>query len=248
MPAKNVYVTFIFMVRLINVKNEKYVAGALNALLKLQEFVTIIYNVNPPSPQPCLYAVWHQNQFCIYGLPERKEGKLSVMISTSLDGRIISYCVRNLGIKTISGSTERTGAVSGSMQIIESLKNGESVAIMVDGPRGPLHQVKNGIIKFAQLAQVPIIPVHWYSPQINFIKFPGWDKMTSPLGYTRLINMYGDPIYVPENTKPEDFQIYKDKITNALLELEEKAPQTYREVNKDIPWKLNLDRNYQHFN
>lgn len=237
------------MVRLINVKNEKYAAGALNAILKLQECVTIIHNVNAPDgSQPCLYAIWHKNQFCIYGLPERKEGKLSVMISTSLDGRIISYCVRNLGIKTISGSAERKGAVSGSMQILELLKNGESAAIMVDGPRGPLYQVKNGIIKFAQLAKVPIIPVHWYSPQINFVKLPSWDKMTSPFGYTRLINLYGEPIYIPEDIKPENFQTYKDKIANALFELEEKAPQTYREVNKEIPWKLNLDRSYQHFN
>ncbi len=235
------------MVRLINAKNEKYVAKALNGILKLQENVTIIHNVNEPPKTPCLYAVWHQNQFCIYGIPCRKEGKLNVMISTSLDGRIISYCVGHLGIKTISGSTERRGAVSGSMQVIEALKSGESAAIMVDGPRGPLHKVKNGIIKFAQLAQVPIIPLHWYSPQINFLRLPGWDKMTTPLFYTRIINMYGDPIYVPKDAQPEDFQIYKDKIANALFELEAKAPKTYREVKKEIPWKFNLDRNYQHF-
>ena len=242
------YANFKFMVRLINVKNEKYVTKVLNGILKIQEKCTIIKNVNEPPKDPCLYAIWHKHHFCVYGLPRRKEGKVNVMISTSLDGRIISYCVRNLGLKTISGSAERKGAVSGSMQVLEALKNGESAAIMVDGPHGPQYKVKNGIIKLAKLSQVPIIPVTWYSPQWNFVELPSWDKMTSPLLYTRLVNVYGDPIYVPADIEPEDFQTYKDKIANALFELDKKAPKIFEEVKHEIPWKLNLDQNYQRFN
>lgn len=51
------------------------------------------------------------------------------------------------------------------MQMLSRLKEGECVGIMVDGPNGPLHKVKNGAIKLAQMSGAPIVPAHWYSPQ-----------------------------------------------------------------------------------
>ena len=94
------------------------------------------------------------------------------MISNSDDGKIIATVVENMGFKTVRGSSNRKGCVSGTMQMVERLKAGECGAIMVDGPRGPLREVKNGIIKIAKLTNAPIVPVVWYCPQFNFVKLP----------------------------------------------------------------------------
>ena len=234
------------MVRLINKDNAKYLAGALNIVLKTQEIFTQIKSVDHPDVGPCLYAMWHGNQFCVYGIPHRN--KVNVLVSTSIDGDIITHCAERLGLKTVRGSTARKGAVGGTMQILERIKEGESAAIMVDGPKGPARKVKSGIIKIAKMANVPILPVHWYSPQKNFIKIPSWDEMRTPLFFTRIINVYGTPIYVPKDLDLEQEQIYKDKIKQSLINLEEKAPQIYEEVKKEIPWKLNLNLNYPRCN
>ncbi len=234
------------MVRLINADNVIYLKKILNGILKTQEIFTIIKSVEHPDIGPCIYAMWHGNQFCVYGIPNR--GKVNVFVSTSMDGDIITYCANNLGLKTIRGSTARKGAVGGTMQAIEALKNGESIAIMVDGPKGPAGKVKGGIIKIANMAKVPIVPVHWYSPQFNFVKLPSWDSMTTPIFLTRIINIYGTPIYIQEELNAESEQKYKDKIKQSLINLEQKAPEVFKEVKHDIPWKLNLDLNYQRYN
>lgn len=234
------------MVRLINKDNAKYVAAVLNGILKTQEIFTQIKSIGHPDIGPCLYALWHGNQFCVYGIPNRD--KLNILISTSIDGDIISHCVGNLGLKTIRGSTARKGAVSGTMQILERIKEGESAAIMVDGPKGPARKVKGGIIKIARMANVPIVPVHWYSPQINFLKIPSWDSLRTPFFFTRIINIYGTPIYIPKDIDSEQELMYREKIKQSLLNLEAKAPEIYKEVKKEIPWTLNLNLNYQRFN
>lgn len=230
----------------MNKGNVKYFAAALNGVLKTQEIFTRIHSVNPPVVGSCIYALWHGNQFCVYGIPNRH--KVNILVSTSLDGDIITHCLLNLGLKAIRGSTARKGAVGGTMQMVEALKNGDSVAIMVDGPRGPAKQVKGGIIKLAQLANVPIVPLYWYSPQKNFVKIPSWDTMTTPIGFTRIINVYGEPICVPKELGAGDEKFYKEKIRQSLLELEENAPKIFEEVKHEIPCKLNLDLNYPRFN
>ncbi len=246
LPKYNLCDNFNYMVRLMNKHTVKYFAGALNGILKTQEIFTRIKSIDHPNVGSCIYAMWHGNQFCVYGIPNRF--KLNVLVSNSLDGDIITNCLINLGMKAIRGSTGKKGSVGGTMQMIEALKNDDSIAIMVDGPRGPAKKVKGGIIKIAQMANVPIVPVHWYSPQLNFIKIPSWDGMTTPLGFTRIINIYGEPIYVPQNLTPEDEKVYKEKIEKSLLELEKNAPKIFEEVKQDIPWKLNLDLNYPRFN
>lgn len=234
------------MVRLINKDNAKYIADLLNVVLKTQEVLTQIKSVDHPDIGPCIYAMWHGNQFCVYGIPNRH--KVNVLVSTSIDGDIITRCANNLGLKTIRGSTARKGAVGGTLQILERIKQGESAAIMVDGPKGPARKVKGGIIKIAQMANVPIVPVHWYSPQINFLKIPSWDSMTTPLFFTRIINTYGTPIYIPKDLDSEQEQLYREKIRQSLINLEQNAPKVYEEVKRDIPWTLNLNLNYPRFN
>ena len=183
-----------------------------------------------PDIRPCIYAMWHENQFCVYGLPDRE--KVNILISNSLDGEIISKVVENMGFKTCRGSSKRKGAVSGTLKMISKLKNGESIAIMVDGPRGPLHKVKSGAVVLARESGVPIVPVHWYSTDFTFVKFPSWDKMTSPVGPCRLLNVYGTPIYADGKTDEEAAK----EIKESLLNLEITAPEKFKEAEKLKLW------------
>jgi len=219
------------MVRLINKDNMKHVANVVCFLMKLQSFVTDVAEFNNPGISPCIYAMWHGNQFSVYGLENK--GNTNILISNSIDGEIIASAVEMLGFKTCRGSSQRKGAVSGTLKMISRIKDGEDAAIMVDGPRGPLHKVKSGAIVLARETGVPIIPLHWYSENITFIKFPSWDKMTSPIGPCRLLNIYGEPIYTDGKT---DEQV-AEEIKSSLLHLQEIAPEKYKEAKKLKLWR-----------
>ena len=218
------------MVRLINRKNMDQVSNLAYRIMKVQEFFTYIREYNNPQITPCIYAMWHENQFCVHGLPDR--GNVNILISNSLDGEIIARVCDKWGFQLCRGSSNRKGSVSGTLKMISKLKNGENIAIMVDGPRGPVHKVKSGAIFLAREANVPIIPVHWYSPDFTFVRFPSWDKMTSPIGPCRLLNIYGEPIYTDDKT---DEQV-AEEVRNSLLALEKSAPEKYQEARKLKLW------------
>jgi len=219
------------MVRLINKDNMKQVAGIVYKVLKVQEKMTFIAEYNNPAVTPCVYAMWHANQLCVHGLPYRS--KTNVLISNSIDGQIIAEVCENWGFMTCRGSSQRKGSVSGTLKMITKLKNGEDIAIMVDGPRGPVKKVKSGAIILAREANVPIVPVYWYSTDLTFVSMPSWDKMKVPIGPCRILNVYGNPIYTNGKSDSELAQ----EIEQSLLHLEQAAPQMYNEAKKQKLWK-----------
>lgn len=222
------------MVRLINDSNIDFLANTAYRLMRLQEFFTHIHEYNNPNLKPCIYAMWHANQFLVHGLEDK--ANTSILVSNSIDGEVIARAVEKWGFKVVRGSAGKKGAVESTMQMLTRLKNGECVGIMVDGPHGPLHKVKNGAVKLAQMSGAPIVPAHWYSPQKTFINLPSWDKMTTPLGDCKILNLYGEPIYVNENATDEELSEAKENIRTQLLNLEAKAPEIYNEAKKQKLW------------
>ena len=136
------------MVRIINKNNIKYIMNSLYFLLNLQAKFTHIIGINQPTQTPCIYAMWHANNFAVHGFPNREN--VNVLISTSLDGDIVASTCEKWGFKVQRGSTGRKGSVEATLRLIEKLKHGESAAIMVDGPHGPYHVVKRGVITLSK--------------------------------------------------------------------------------------------------
>lgn len=223
------------MVRLINSGNIDLLANTAYSLMRLQEIFTHIHEYNNPNLKPCIYAMWHANQFLVHGL-EDKAGT-SIQVSNSIDGEVIARAVEKWGFKVVRGSAGKKGAVESTMQMLSRLKNGECVGIMVDGPHGPFHKVKNGAIKLAQMSGAPIVPAHWFSPQKTFISLPSWDKMKTPLGDCNILNIYGSPVYVKHNATDEELAAAKENVKKQLLDLEAKAPEIYEEAKKQKLWK-----------
>jgi lysophospholipid acyltransferase (LPLAT)-like uncharacterized protein len=206
-----------------------------------QQYLTKIKEVNNKELKPCIYAMWHAHQCCIFGLKDK--ANLSVLVSRSMDGEIIARNTIKLGFQVVRGSKGKKGSVEATMQLIEKLKHNENVAIMVDGPSGPALKVKEGVIKIAKHSGAPIVPVTWYSEYPNFLRLPSWDKFTYPLGFVRLVNLYGEPIYVnPDNTDEQDEEV-RLQLENALKELDEKIPEVYKEVYKFRLWKKKAKKN-----
>lgn len=217
------------MVKLAKNKDSiNWLANLVIGFFKFQGLFTHITEVNHPDLNSCLYAMWHRNQCLVYGFHDRPG--VSVLISNSGDGEVVARGIKHMGFKIVRGSKSRKGAVESTLQMIDDLKADRRVAIMVDGPHGPAEVVKDGIIKIAKLSGKPIVPVCWYSSNKNLFSLPTWDKLTMPVLNVNLINLYGEPIYVPEDASDEDIEKYRLEVENALKELDKKAPEEYNKV------------------
>lgn len=218
-----------------NKDNREKFSNLIYSVFKFQEFFTDIQNVNLPDCGPCVYAMWHAHQCCVHGLPDR--ANCNVLVSRSRDGQIIANVVEKWGFKVIHGSKGKKGSVEATLQMIHALEHGECCAIMVDGPKGPAKVVKDGAIKIAKKAGVPIVPVFWYSPNLTFLKFPSWDGFRIPFFWTKLINIYGEPIYVDaDNDKAQDEEV-RLKVQRSLEKLEKEAPKVHKEVFRFGLWR-----------
>ena len=224
------------MVRLLNLDNVDIIARGVTAFFSLQQHFTRIANINHPNVKNCLYALWHNHQCCVYGFPDKPN--TNVMVSRSKDGEVVARAIHDaFGFKIVRGSKDRKGAVEATKQMIEALKHGDSGAIMVDGPRGPQYVVKDGVIKIAKLSGVPIVPVAWYSTNFNLIKLPSWDRLEMPVGDVRLVNLYGEPIYVPADGDDENDEKIRLELEAKLEELDEQIVDVYEKVYWHGLWR-----------
>lgn len=192
--------------------------------------MTHIKEVNAPIKKPCVYAMWHAHQCCVHGIEDKAH--TNILISRSVDGEIIARVVEKWGFKTVRGSKGKKGSVEATMQLISRIKEGECIAMMVDGPAGPPKLVKKGVIKVAKLSGAPIVPIYWYSPEFTFAKFPSWDSFRIPIGNTHLINLYGKPIYVNSDNSDEQDEEIRQQLQASLEDLEARAADTWKEVFK----------------
>lgn len=202
--------------------------GLLNGVFQIHKRTYRAYNVNYPK-MPCIYALWHAHQCGIYSVKNREQ--TSIMISRSYDGDLIAYATERLGFKTVRGSKTRGGATA-TLELVDRLKNGECGAITIDGPMGPRYIVKKGIIEIARMTGVPIVPMAFYCGKSGWIEVNTWDKFRYPIPFKKSLNLYGDPIYIPENSNDEDIERYRKQLEDKLFELQERAEKDYKNLLK----------------
>lgn len=205
-------------------KEAEILAKAVTILYNFKKHTFHCKNINYPKDMQCIFALWHAHQCGIYGLEDRE--KLNVLISRSKDGDIISKAVESLGMKVVRGSQSRGGAVA-TLALIDKLKEGENIAITVDGPRGPMRIAKKGVVEIAKITGVPIVPMTWYSKSLGFLKFDTWDQFRFPMDFIRTIAIYGEPIHVPNDIDDEAIELYRQKVETELRILYSTAQKNY---------------------
>lgn len=165
-------------------------------------------------------AIWHQNLFA--GILAQTGRRHTVMISRSRDGDAVAYLCERLGHHVVRGSSSKGSRDKGGKlakdEMIEVLRSGMPGAVTVDGPSGPIHEVKPGIVKMARLAGVPIVP-YLAIPQ-SYWRFNSWDAFRLPKPFTRIDVYYGEPIAVCPTTCYAGFPQLQHEIAAALHAVE----------------------------
>jgi len=129
--------------------------------------------------EPIIMACWHGELLMIpYAyIRFRKTPRVKLIISEHFDGNLIAKTLEYFKFETIRGSSTRGGAKA-LIQSIKELKNGYDLGITPDGPKGPRHEVADGIVVMAQKAGVKIVLVE-IKPS-SFWQLSSWDRFVIP--------------------------------------------------------------------
>ncbi len=116
------------------------------------------------------------------------------MVSNSGDGEIIAQVLQRQGHNTVRGSTRKGGLRALIQQIADMRSHIRPGVVIPDGPQGPRHKVKRGVILLAQKTGVPIIPIAYSSKRRKV--FGSWDRFLLPYPWSKGIIVYGRPMDV----------------------------------------------------
>lgn len=146
--------------------------------------------------KPLIIALWHGEIFPVTGFGHTITDHLVTFVSQSKDGEVIARVLNRLGHTTVRGSSSK-GGVRALLQAKRIMEKEKRMAVFtVDGPRGPRHKVKPGIIFLAQRAGAKIVVLRSYPEKAK--QFKSWDRFLLPLPFTKCPICIGKPFVVTD--------------------------------------------------
>lgn len=159
-------------------------------LLTLRVCVEVDPAFDLDLPAPAVLAFWHGQQHLLLAWKRRR--RTLVMVSWSRDGELQSGAMRALGLRVVRGSSSR-GGMRGLRELVRRLDGSHDAAFAVDGPRGPLHEVKPGARAAARLAGARLVPLAAAASRARVLRRT-WDRFEVPLPFSRVAVVLGAPL------------------------------------------------------
>ncbi len=169
-----------------------------------------------------IYAFWHGRQFLL--LYAHRDTHLVVPSSESRDGEIQARILGRFGYGVVRGSSKRKGERA-LLGLVGALRSGKNIALAVDGPRGPVYEVKQGITYLAGKLGKPIVPAVM-SAKRSWVLEKIWDKYVLPKPFTECVIMYGEPIIV-NGTGEEELENKRKELAAALNSIMARADASF---------------------
>jgi lysophospholipid acyltransferase (LPLAT)-like uncharacterized protein len=151
--------------------------------------------------QQIILAFWHDQLF-LMARGYRGPGA-TVMISASKDGELIARTMQYFDIGAVRGSSTRGGRAA-FREMLELAKTPRDLVITPDGPKGPRHTVKDGIVQLARLSGRPVVPMAFACSRGH--RFRSWDRFLLPLPPGRGVFSFGAPLYYADADTAESFR------------------------------------------
>jgi len=141
--------------------------------------------IDEPIEGQCMAITWHSELLISPQVYRklRKKQLTSAIIAQHYDGELIARTLKVLNILPLRGSSRR-GAKSVLINAIKILKEGYSVMITPDGPKGPRYSMSDGAVALALRAKLPLMVVN-YKPH-SYWQVPSWDRFMIPKPFTTL--------------------------------------------------------------
>lgn len=115
-------------------------------------------------------------------LKERNKGYY-IIASHHFDANLIADLCQRFGLRIIRGSTTK-GGLKVLIESLRLLKDGYDIGIAPDGPRGPYHNIGDGVIMMSQKTGRCIVPMRVvYS---RYWELKTWDRFRIPKPFSTI--------------------------------------------------------------
>jgi lysophospholipid acyltransferase (LPLAT)-like uncharacterized protein len=145
--------------------------------------------------QPVALLLWHGQLLPL--LYVMRFQSIACLISTHKDGELIAQIARRLGCKLIRGSSSR-GADRALLGLVRALRDGFTVAVTPDGPRGPYHTFAPGALVAAHRAEAPVVAFGVHASRAWYLS--SWDRFMIPKPFARVTIVFDDALRVAGET------------------------------------------------
>ncbi len=162
-----------------------------------------------------IYAFWH-DQLLLMIMSYRGPGA-RILISASRDGELIARTMRCFGYDGVRGSSSRQGRAA-FRELVALGRQSFDLALTPDGPKGPRHRLKPGVVELARITGRAVVPIAFACSRGH--RFSSWDRFLLPYPFGRAVFQYGDPLrFLPGETSSS----FGERLQHAMEEIERRA-------------------------
>jgi lysophospholipid acyltransferase (LPLAT)-like uncharacterized protein len=173
------------------------------------------------SDRTAILPFFHGRQFLLLGFFMGR--KVGIMTSLSRDGELQARALTGLGYKIVRGSASRGGA-RGLVGLRKLMEKGYHASFAVDGPKGPIHEVKPGAVYLAKKSGAPVVALGASAAPAHIFT-RAWDLYLLPWPFGKGAIVMGDPIYFDNDTSDEAIARDNRILKEELLRLQERADE-----------------------
>lgn len=132
--------------------------------------------------EPVIFVVWHQRLMMAPFMFDRSLGPICSLTSAGRAGRLVGVMLQRFGWENISMSSHKRH-VALSREVLRRMREGVSVGIAADGPRGPARVSSTVPLIWARSSGKRVFAVSFSANRV--VEFPTWDKMWLPAPFSR---------------------------------------------------------------
>lgn len=160
------------------------------------------------SGRPLIIAAWHGMTMMLAGYIAAQEDPSQYVLVVPDDprGAVLSVWARRLGATPFAVSMKADSMVAARrlLALIRQMQQGKSLCLNPDGPYGPSHEPKGGVVFIARKAGALIVPAGAFTA--TGIRLPRWDRYTIPFPFSRITVVLGEPLEVRPQDDPDQMR------------------------------------------
>lgn len=181
-------------------------------LLAVTVRVTVAGERHDPGREPAIYASLHRDM--LPAILYVRRIKPTLLVSRSPDGDILLRTLAPDGFGFVRGSTGPQGGAA-FVRLLAALREGHSVGLAVDGPKGPFGEVYEGVVQLSRRAQLPIVPLTF---RLGKHRVMGtWDRTVVPRPFSQVKVHEGEPLLVAADAGEDEIERQRQCLAAALL-------------------------------
>lgn len=167
-----------------------------------------------------LVVFWHGKYVPLFGLLRGR--RVVVFASRSARGGVIAEICRRCGYESLL-LPDRGGSRS-LRRMREALERTPVAGIAADGPLGPRHVVKGGVVRLASETGACVVPVSVAMDRKRVLA-QRWDRMEIPRLWSRVAFVAGDPLQVPTELDDAAVRQWRTRVREALERCDRRAEE-----------------------